>query len=440
MASEGGQTLIDGESCRYPVKPWRAWLTLVLLGLLFLVSFVDRFILALLVEPLKDDLGISEVQLGLLFGTAFALFYAFLGLPFARFADRFDRRKLIVAGALLWSLSTIASGLVNSYGLLVFLRIGLAIGEAALTPSAFSMIGDLFPAHRRRRAASIYQAFGMFGAGGGYLIGGLIVAILAEKVGQGGLGDFRLWQLVFISVGVPSLLLTILFAAFVREPRRLVDAGRDAGSRLGDLFRYYRSKAGVFTSLIVGTGLCQVPVYAMIAWMPYTLQQVFGLQTAQTGYLFGVTAILATVGGTLILPWLSDRFEHRLASAAAPVVSGISAIVAIVAIGSASQAASLAGFIMLSGLGLMLLSGAGNNILVAFQQLAPANMRATFAALCLLSITLLGLGIGPPLFAVFKASLGEAGQSGFAMPLLALVAGLPAALLMANAVRLLRRD
>jgi predicted MFS family arabinose efflux permease len=120
-----------------PVPRWRAWMTLCLLGLLYLVSFVDRFILALLVQPLKQDLGISEVQLGLLFGTAFALFYALLGLPFARLADRYDRRRLILAGAVLWSLSTIASGFANSYGWLVLLRVGLAIGEAALTPGGF---------------------------------------------------------------------------------------------------------------------------------------------------------------------------------------------------------------------------------------------------------------------------------------------------------------
>lgn len=427
------------ETDLYPVPRWRAWTTLVLLGLLYLMSFVDRFILALLVIPLKEDLGISEVQLGLLFGTAFALFYAVLGLPFARVADRSDRRKLIVAGAFLWSISTIGSGFVNSFALLVVLRIGLAIGEAALTPAAFSMIGDLFPARNRRRAASLYTAFGMFGAGGGYLIGGLVVALTAERMGQGNLGDFRIWQLVFISVGLPSLVLTILFAAVVREPARLVAAGQRAGARIGELTRQYRSQAGIYTSLIIGAGLCQVPAYAMVAWMPFTLQQTFDLAPSDAGYLFGITAIVATVGGTLLLPYLTDKLEGRLDASAAPIVSAVSMVGAVLAILLSSQMPAMPAFITLSGLGLLMLTGAANNILVAFQHLVPSQMRATFAALCLLSITLLGLGAGPPLFAAIKAALGQGVQGGTAMTVLALCAGLPGAALLAGAAMALRR-
>jgi MFS family permease len=378
-------------------------MTLCLIGLLYLVSFVDRFILALLVQPLKQDLGISEVQLGLLFGTAFALFYALLGLPFARLADRYDRRRLIFAGAVLWSLSTIASGFANSYGWLVLLRVGLAIGEAALTPAAFSLIGDLFPPHQRRRAASFYSAFGMVGAGGGYMIGGFVIAVLAGHLGNSMPVDFSLWQLVLIAVGVPSLVLTLLFAILVREPRRAERPAPQDLSPLREILRYGRRRLPLFASLIVGAGLCQIPAYAMVAWMPYVLQTEFGIPTARVGMVFGAVAVAATVGGTLLLPYLVDRLQGRLGAAIVSRLSAASALLAVAAIATASAVSTLPVFLGLTGLGLMLLTGAANNILVAFQTLVPAHMRATFTALCLLSITLLGLGVGPLAFAAIRA-------------------------------------
>lgn len=422
-----------------PVSRWRAWLTLILLGLLYLVSFVDRFILALLVEPLKHDLGVNEVQLGFLFGTAFAFFYAVLGLPLARLADRHNRRWLILAGATLWSVSTIASGFVDSFALLVALRIGLAIGEAALTPAAFSLVGDLFAAKDRRRAASIYSAFGMFGAGGGYMIGGMVIGLLAGRAENEGIGDFQLWQLVFISVGLPSLLLTFIFAAFVREPRRINSNGPGSASSAEKIADFLKARWALYSSLIIGAGLCQVPAYAIVAWMPHTLESAFGVSTANSGLTFGFVAILATVGGTLLLPQLTDRLTRRWGESATPQVSFWAVLAALAAIAVAVAVTHLFLFLLATGLGLMMLSGATNNVLVSFQHLVPAHMRATFAALCLLAITLLGLGVGPPAFAWINASLPPGTRTGVAMLVIAFMAGVPGALLLAKASRILRR-
>lgn len=405
----------------------RAWFTLVLLGLLYFVSFVDRFILALLVVPLQADLGVSQLQIGLLFGTAFALFYAILGLPLARLADRSNRRNLIAAGAVLWSVSTIASGLVDTFVLLVALRIGLAIGEATLTPSAYSMIGDLFPVRQRRRAASIYSAFGMLGAGGGYIVGGLVIGLVSSNQAIAASEGFRVWQLVLIAVGTPSLILALLFAFTVREPVRNANPSDGAGRSLRDLLGYLRSDGAVFAGLIVGAGLCQVPAYAMIAWMPYTLQHDFGITAQDSGYIFGVVAIIATVSGTLLLPWVTERIPVRSAGAAAPLVSGASAFAGVAMLVAASQMSSLSAFVAFSGMGLLLLTGATNNILVAFQILVPGNLRATVAALCLLSITLCGLGGGPPLFALLDQTLSAFGAGELAMPAVAILSVLPGA-------------
>lgn len=419
----------------YPIAPARAWLTLVLLGLLYLMSFVDRFVLALLVEPLKRDLGVSDIQLGLLFGTAFAFFYALLGLPLARLADRHNRRLIIICGAALWAICTICSGLVTNYGWLVALRIGLAVGEAALTPSVFSMIGDMFPARDRRRAASIYSAFGMLGAGGGYIMGGLVISWLGSSFDPAN-SDFRLWQLVFISVGVPSLVLTVIFALVVREPAR---QGRpEDESSMAHLLAHFAREKGLFSSLILGAGLCQIPAYAMIAWMPNTLERGFGLSSASSGLAFGSLAILATVGGTLTLPWLTDRLVGRWQAAAPARVSGLAALSAAAAMLLAGTVSGLLPFLFVVGFSLMMLAGSTNNILAAFQHLVPAQMRATFAALCLLSITLLGLGIGPPAFAAINSLIGPAGQGAATIALLTIGATVPAVLFFGYASRRLR--
>lgn len=423
----------DAEAA-YPVGPFRAWMMLVLVGLLYLMSFVDRFILALLVEPLKHDLNVTEFQLGLLFGTTFALFYAVLGLPFARLADRSNRHRIIVAGATLWSLSTLGAAFVMRYEWLVCLRLGLAIGEAALTPSVFSMIGDLFPARRRARAASVYSAFGMLGAGGSYIIAGLLIAWTTRHLDPGSIGGMKQWQMVFLCVGLPSLILTGVFAILVREPKRTRDATSEReqlSSR--HVLEYARSRGRFFLYLFSGAGLCQVPAYAMIAWMPHILAQDFRIAPGSAGILFGVCAIVATVMGTLGLPLASERLRARWGTLAAVRLSAIAAFASLAALATSAASPHLMPFLLLSALGLMLLSGATNNILAALQNLVPTHMRATFASLCLLSITVLGLGIGPPLFAVIKALLPANLNPGTAIAVLSAMTALPGGWLLLRA-------
>jgi MFS family permease len=172
--------------------------------------------------------------------------------------------------------------------------------------------------------------------------------------------------------------------------------------------------------------------------MPYVLLVEFGIPTARVGIVFGAVAVVANVGGTLLLPYLVDRLQGRFGAAIVSRLSAVSAILAVVAIATAGVFGALPLFLGMTGLGLMLLTGAANNILVALQTLVPAHMRATFTALCLLSITLLGLGVGPPAFAAIR-TLFPGGQE-HAMLTLCLAAALPAALLLELAARLLQRD
>lgn len=421
------------------VERWRAWATLILLGLLYFMSFVDRFILALLVEPLRADLDISNVQLGLLFGTAFAIFYGVLGLPLARLADHYDRRKLIFSGVILWSLATIGSGFATSYVLLILFRIGLAIGEAALSPSAYSMIGDLFPRHLRNRAASFYSACGMLGSGGAYILGAALIAYLDVRLVDGMLWGHQIWQLVFLAVGIPALLIGIIFFLVAREPARTEGDG-DKVPSIGEIFALIRGRFSIYGFMIIGAGMCQIPGYALVAWLPTYLGTRYGYTIEQAGYLLGPVKLLTGFLGSLCVPLAAEYLAQRGVRAAIALCGGFAALTAAVSISAASFMPTAIPFVLFTAFGLFLLTGTTAAVLASFQLLVPGRMRATMSALCLMSITLLGLGIGPTtLGAMTGSSLAET-YPGIGIAAVALVGALPGAILLLLAARSSRRD
>ena len=185
------------------VEPWPrpgiAWYAVVILVVAFIFSFVDRIIISMLVEPLKADLGLSDTQLGLLQGPAFALFYALVGLPIGRWADRYSRRAIIAWGISIWSVMTAVCGLARNFLQLFLARVGVGVGEAALSPAAYSMIADYFPREKLGRAVGVYQAGAFFGAGLSFLVGGLVIQAVAKagEISLPVIGEVQAWQMVF---------------------------------------------------------------------------------------------------------------------------------------------------------------------------------------------------------------------------------------------------
>lgn len=420
---------------RRPIERWRAWATLALLGGLYFMSFVDRLILALLVEPLRHDLGISNVELGLLFGTAFAIFYGILGLPLARLADRFNRRKLIIAGVVLWSLSTIGSGFSTTFMALIIFRIGLAIGEAALSPSAYSMIGDLFPPKYRNRAASIYSAAGMLGSGGSYILGAALIGFLEVRLVDGALWGFRIWELVFFAVGVPALLLGLIFAIVAREPPRVDEGDKGPVPGLSQVFALIWSKFRIYGFMIIGAGMCQIPGYALVAWLPTYLGTRFGYSVEQAGYLLGPVKLLASALGSLFVPMVAEYMARRGGPGSIALCGGLAALIGAASIASAGMATSAEAFVPLIAIGLFMLTGTTTTVIASFQLLVTGRMRATMSALCLMSITLLGLGIGPTALGAMTGSAWVDQLPGIGIVTVALIGALPGGLLLLAAAR-----
>lgn len=392
----------------------RAWSMVAILSTLYIVSFVDRFVLGLLVGPLKADLGVSDVQIGFLFGTAFAVFYGLVGIPVARLADKGDRRRLILGGVVLWSCCTILSGFSSTFLTLVLLRIGLAVGEAVLTPATYSLIGDALPKEKQGLAASIYNACGMFGASGAYIVAALAIGWIYAVEPSGELGGMKLWQVIFVMVGVPGLALAGLFALVAREPARKIRSKGDKAPSLRDVMRHATGNARLYFALFLGAGCLQIMTNAYLAWGPTFLSRTFGMPVAEAGRTYGLFNMLTLVGGTILVPMLTRRLKRPdalpLVFAACGLAGGAFCL-------AAPLQTTSTGFLALVWAGLFLAGGGGNNVLAAIHSIVPRPMQATVTALLLICMSTLALGVGP-LAAAFFAWLAQGAGNPLAVGLI----------------------
>jgi MFS family permease len=412
---------------------FRAWSLLLLMGVLYAMSFVDRGVLALLIHPLKQDLKLTDLQVGLLYGASFAIFYSFLGIPVARIADSQDRRLMIIGGVALWGLCTVGSGFAASFLALNLLRGGLAIGEAALTPAAHSMIGDLFPPARRSIAASVFQAIGFLGTGGGVIAVGLLISHLNTAIAHGQIvTSLKVWQLVFICVGVPTLILGGVFAIFAREPARRIAIAGEPGASNRELLAYLKQNKRLFIGLFVGAGLVHAISGGFLAFGPEFLRRTYEWDIKQSATALGLITLATVTLSTLTAPLIS-RLLHRLGRRDAVV------LVAMVGGGVGGVLSTLAyfqqnptTFLVLQALAIFLASGGGNNILFSLQDIAPARLKGTLVALLIASTNLFQSGVGPVLTAFISDSLSPKGDKLYlALALASALSAVPALALLA---------
>lgn len=401
------------------------WWPVLLLSLLYVVSLIDRLILTLLVDPLKADLGISDTQVAMLVGSSFAFFYAGVGFPAAWALDRGRRLLLGITGVVLWSVATLASGFVDSFAWLLTLRVGVAIGEAVLSPLAISLIADLFPRAQRSLPLSIFIASGTLGIFAAYSFGGWMVGQLEQGslAGVPLIGDLAPWRAAMVLAGLPGLGIALVMALTVRDPPRVKDTPPTdslAATRVGafankgDAIRFY-------TCFFLGCGLVSMPSQAALAWFPTFLVRRFGISPADSGYVFSL-AMLAAALTLLSLPFVMRLLARR--GFAAPLVP-IALVITPLGMGLFALALSqesLAATVPWMVLGYGLLAGGINTLPQMVVGLtAPAAYRGRLVAIGLAGLTVIGMGIGP--FAT--AWLGEnvfSGPAALGHALLALVA------------------
>ncbi len=379
-------------------RPSAAYANYVLfvLFLAYVVNFVDRQILAILLDPIKEELGVSDSAMGFLTGTAFALFYATAGIPIARWADRGVRRSIIAIGMALWSGMTAASGLARGFAGLAAARVGVGVGEAALSPPAHSLLADYFPAERRATALGFYSM-------------GIHVGILFGLTIGGWLGDQLGWRVTFLVVGLPGLALAVLIRFTVAEPQRGA-MERPRAKRAEDMLPSAREVFGflwrrpAFRHLAFATGLTAFAGYAFAAWGPTFLRRVHDMSGAEAGTRLGVAIGLSGAVGSvlagLVADWLGRRDIRWYAWV--PALAALGPLPFTLAFFFHPDPAF--GLAVLFP-GLMIGAMYQGPIFSTVQSLAPLRMRAVASAILLFVINMIGLALGPQAVGILNDTL-----------------------------------
>lgn len=376
-----------------------AWWALGVLVILYILNTLDRGVLSLVVGPVKADLQISDFQMSLLLGFAFAFFYAICGIPLGWLIDRFPRRLILYCGVTVWSLATIACGMAQNYPQLLLARMMLGAGEATLGPAAHSIIADKFPKEKMATALSIYTAGAVIGTGGSIAVGGLAAAYFMqfEVIHFPVLGELRPWQAVFACIGLPGLVLAFLVFTF-REPVRL---HKRVEGPAGHLMPFLRRRWKLFGCFIGSFAVLSMMIYGSLAWLPAYMERQFDWHPGQIGATLGIVNILSAGIGTLAGGVAVDRLIARGYKDAHLRVFFTAVLVGtpVGLVGFMVDSPTLF-LICIFWLKLMAFSYVGYAA-AAVQSVTPPTLRGRMAALYLFSLALIGAGGGPSLIAFF---------------------------------------
>ena len=412
------------------------WVVVAILMVAYVFSFVDRQILNLLVGPIRRDLGISDTQMSLLMGFSFAIFYTILGIPLGMLADRWNRRGLIAAGVVVWSVMTSLCGLARSYGQLFLFRIGVGVGEATLSPAAYSMIADYFPPQRRAFAISVYSMGIYLGSGIAFLLGGLVIqfAVAQGTVTLPLVGDVRPWQLVFFVLGGSGIVFSLAFL-LVREPPREGVGVSDGAVPLRAVVAYLWQNRRTVLCHNLGFAMIAFCSYGAGAWIPSFFIRTFDWKAGEVGIIYGLIVMVFGCLGILFGGWLTDRWLRQGMTDAA-LRTGI----------CAAGAALVGGVYLLAGNGTLaaiLLAPAVFALGMPFgaapaaiQEIVPNQMRGQTSAVYLFVVNLFGLGVGPTAVALVTDYVFADDQAlKWSMPIVGTVANIAAIALLAAGLK-----
>jgi MFS family permease len=380
---------------------WYPWYVTAVLMVAYTFSFLDRKIVDLMIGPIRRDLGISDHEFGLLVGAAFGLFYTLMGLPLGWLADRYPRKRIIAIGIAAWSVMTAAGGVAKNFGQLFLARMGVGVGEATLSPSTYSMLADSFDKERLPRAMSLYTVGLFIGAGLALIVGGQVISHVETMppVTLPLIGQVFSWQLVFIVVGMPGLLVA-LWVTTLREPER---KGKTEHVPFAELFRFMGQHRLMFTSFFIGAGCYSVLGYAD-SWYPELFIRTWGWDAAQAGRINGLSSLIAGPLGLLFAGWYAGHLMKQGRSDACLRLTAYGAVgIAIPAIvmplmpNEWAMAAMLFPFKFFIGFPPVLIPS-------AIQMIAPNRLRGQLGALFLFGVGIIGVTGGPilpPLFTDF---------------------------------------
>ncbi|SEI51436.1 MFS transporter [Pseudomonas sp. NFACC07-1] len=427
-------------------KPAVAWYIVAVLFILYWLSLLDRLLISLLVAPIRRDLGISDFELSLLQGFAFGLFYAVCGLPLGWLVDRFSRRWVIFAGATVWTVATALCGVAQNYWQLFLARVGVGAGEAALSPAAYSLLADSFEPHRLTTAMTVYSMGSLFGTGMAYLLGGLIVGLVAEheSVLLPILGEVRSWQLVFLVVGLPGILIGLLVFTFKEPARQLrlapVALEQHPAGAMREVFAHMREHWQFFLCHHAGFTIACMAVTGLALWAPAYLTRSFAWKPAEIGLWLGVVGTASGFIGALLAGQWVDRCYARGQHDAHMRWYAISCLISCPIVVAGVLWDNPWVFLAAFACAQILVSPIMGIAAAALQIASPAHLRGRLSSIYLFIMILLGIGLGPTLVAAFTDFIfQDDAKLGYSLALLFAIACPVASIILLAGMKSMRR-
>lgn len=409
-ASSSPATAEEPASRRAAEAPWPkpayAWYVVGVLMLAYTNSFIDRQILSLLIEPIRRDLDISDTQVSLLAGIAFTIFYTVMGVPIARLADQYNRRRIIAFGLAFWSLMTATCGLAKNFWHMFAARVGVGVGEATLSPAAMSIISDYFPVGKLARAISIYSMGVYFGAGLALIIGGFVVRLVSEagSVTLPLIGEVYPWQMTFFVVGLMGLPVLLLLLT-IREPlRRGVAAAGSAeavnASSLPVLMTFLRRHKRTLIFHFAAFSCIGIGIAGFLVWTPTLFIRTWGWEASQIGFVYGFILFIGGTSGVYAGGWVADWLQNRGHDDAILRSALFSALgVVPFAVLTPLMPNGILAAICLAGTAFLMAFPQGLPA-AALQVITPNALRAQLTAIYFLVGNLIANGLGPTLYAL----------------------------------------
>lgn len=379
------------------VSPWRANYILLVLALAFMIGMIDRVVLALLIDPIQADLKLSDTEMGLLSGLAFASFYLLMSVPIGRLADRFSRKRILLTGIALWSVMTALCGIAQSATHLFLARMGVGAGESALGPAAYSIMADVFPRERLARAYAIFGGGALIGSGAAMIFGGWVIGL----IGDGKphilplIGVVEGWQAVFILASLPGFFIMILMLTIGEPARRAKSDGDSAPPSSASAFwRFLAMRWQLLLPFFIAFGCLGAALFGALSWLPSFLTRAYHLDRATTGLLLGLAIGIASPAGAFAGGYMADRLliAGRLA---APMIVGLvgacGALLLFVPLAAADSLPWAIGIICALFFFLSLPTAAGP---AGVQMIAPQGIKAQVIALYIVATGLSGMTLG----------------------------------------------
>lgn len=429
----------SGEAAPWP-PPRTGWVVVAMLSAAALASQLDRMIINLLVEPIKADLHLTDTGFALLQGVAFGVFYTVMMLPIGWLADRFQRRLVIAGGLAMFSLFSMGTGLTRTYGQLFLTRTGVGVGEASLFPAGFSMISDHFPRSRLGRAIGFFTMSSMLGTAIAYIFGGALVGWLTahQAASPQAFGGLRPWQLAFLLIGLPGLILAPFFLLLDEPVRR--DVSRSGRLPTAALFRELWERRAALGFMFAGFSMVTLVSYSTSIWTPALFIRVYHWTPAHLGFWIGLLYLLFGISGGVIAGYISDHLGER-GMLDAPLKVAAFGFVGVSLFGG------LAPLMPSPWLALLLLAPMTFMISIPYscaatsiQLILPNELRSQVSGLYLTVITLIGLVGGPVLVAQFTDRLFSApGDVRYSLAIVVAAAGPIMLMLVLAACRPYRR-